>query len=321
MQSSTKIYLKLLAGIALLVAGSMFLVMHSCGSSKQVPKDGSLTVHIATVNNNVCKKLQDHVVVYAVFVDTRFTQPWTEYDIMSTLDSVRYAMQWVEKQAQRNGASLKITVAYNQSGKTIPVAQEFGKKTLSGTLFPRPLVTDIAAVTKWADKAAASTAKDLQIPESTLIKTKNTLSDRERLIAALRDKYRTDNVALMYFINNYYKRELSCAIYTGSANEIEYAIVSFKDPAVIAHEFLHLFGALDFGENPLIIKKKKTKVDDFRKEYINKEFPNEIMTFAYRKIDSLDVGPLTSYLIGWSKVLEKKHQDFLFDGKFTTAKY
>ena len=98
------------------------------------------TYHISTVDNNVCKRLNGHVIMYAVFVDTRYTQPWSEYDIFSTLDSIKRAKYWLENLAKENGIKLTIDIKFHQNGKIIPILNNFSDKTLSGTLFsPRSM--------------------------------------------------------------------------------------------------------------------------------------------------------------------------------------
>ena len=52
---------------------------------------------IGTVRNNVCKSLENKTVLYAVFVDSEGTHPWTEYDISSTLDSIQVSINWLKK--------------------------------------------------------------------------------------------------------------------------------------------------------------------------------------------------------------------------------
>lgn len=71
-------------------------------------------VHIATVNNNVCKRLKGDVVLYAIFVDSKYTGIWSEFDITSTLDSIQIAMEWIESKAQKAGVDLKIVVDKHQ---------------------------------------------------------------------------------------------------------------------------------------------------------------------------------------------------------------
>ena len=291
---------------------TMMIISSSCNF--HLIKNG--TYRIATVDNNVCKKLIGNVVLYAVFVDTRYTQPWTEYDIKSTLDSISKATKWIEKIASENGVSVNINVQYHQNKRMIPISNDFPNKTLSGTLFPI-LNVGIPKVDRWADMVAKTAGKSLPTDTTTLIKTKNRLSDRERLIARLRDIYKTDNVVLMYFINNYYKEEVSVTLHNASMTNIEYSVVSFKQPAVIAHEFLHIFGALDLYVSPFDNRRAARR----RKEWAMKEYPNEVMAFAYRKIDSLNVSTFTKYLIGWENQMDDKSRRMLFGKKIKFLKY
>lgn len=91
---------------------------------------------------------------------------------------------------------------------------------------------------------------------STLTKTKIKPKDREKLLARLRDLHQTDNVGLIYFINNFYSDEVSVVLHASEDYTPEYGVVSFKNPGVIAHEFLHLFGATDLYLSPFDKKKK-----------------------------------------------------------------
>ncbi|RYE37292.1 MAG: hypothetical protein EOP48_28975 [Sphingobacteriales bacterium] len=272
--------------------------------------------YISTVDNNVCKKLSGEVLLYAIFVDSRYTQPWSEYDIRSTLDSIKKMKVWLEKNAKENGIPLDISISHHQNGRTIPIAQNLAHKTLSGTLFSPFPSFGIPKLDRWSNIIAKTAGTSLPKDTSKIVKTPNRLTDRERLIARLRDIYKTDNVAVMYFINDYYSEDLSLALYTGRNDAPEYAIVSFKKPAVIAHEFLHLFGALDLYISPFERKKKNIK----RLALINKEFPREIMAFAHRQIDSLDISPLTKYLIGWQNELDEKTRQLVL-GNIKVAKY
>ena len=272
--------------------------------------------HIASVNNNVCKRLTGEVVLYCIFVDTRYTQPWSAYDINSTLDSIHYAMEWLENKASENGIPLTITVQYHQNNNVIPISQDFPRKTLSGTLLP-VIPAGIRLLDGWSNRIARNAGKAFAQDTASIIKTKNKLSDRERLIARLRDMNGTDNVALIYFHNNYYKEEMSVAIHCDSHTETEYAIVSFKQPSVIAHELLHLFGAWDLYINPFERKWKNQR----RKKMAMKEFPDEIMAFAYRDIDKLNISPLTQYLIGWRPELDDKYKSMFFGKRKNLLKY
>ena len=196
----------------LLVALYFSFVLSGCIAAKSIKKKGE--VHIASVNNNVCKKLVGDVVLYAIFVDSKYTNPWTEYDIYSTIDSIQKAMCWIEEKSIAAGIPLNITIDYHQDNNTIvPIANNLSKKTLSATLFAPYGVRNID---RWADKIGNSALKTFGPDTSKITRTKIQPKNRERLIARLRDKHKTDNVALLYFINNYYKDEISVALHIAS---------------------------------------------------------------------------------------------------------
>lgn len=292
----------------------VLLVLHSSCHNRWFKLKNS-EVHIATVNRNVCKKLTGKVVLYAIFVDTKYTGTWSTYDINSTLDSIQVATQWIEKQASKNAIPLDITVDYHRNrNKVVPLAGNLPGKTLSGTLFG---INGTRSVDKWADKIGKLALRTFGPDSSKITQTKIKPKDRERLLARLRDEHKTDNVALIYFINNYYTEEVSVALHTSSDAEPEYAVVSFKQPGVIAHEFLHLFGALDLYISPFDNKRKAIK----KKAFAMKEFPNEIMAFAHRNLDTLEIGPLSQYLIGWKSELSPEHKNFFFGKHISVASY
>lgn len=272
----------------------------------------------AAVNNNVCKTLRGDVVVYAIFVDSKYTQKWTEYDINTTLDSINIAAKWLEGKASENGVPLNINVQYHQKNDVVPIEAVLPKKTLNATLeHVKYHPTGYKKLDKWADGVAKTAGQSLPKDTSKIIKPPASISDRELLVARLRDIHKTDNVALMYFVNNFYKSETSFAIHTNSKVNIEYAVVSYKSPAVVAHELLHLFGATDlyichYDTNRKLQKKKKL---------VQKEFPNEIMAYSYRRIETLNISPITKYLIGWDYQLDFKYNKILFKRKEQAARY
>lgn len=275
-------------------------------------------VAFRTVNNNVCKKLTGNVVVYAIFVDSKYTNPWSEYDIKSTIDSINVALQWIEQKADNDSIVLNIELDYHQTKHgRVPIKNDFSKKKLYSTLYKRPLWSGVRDIYKWADKIAKEAGKSIPQDTSRMTNIKNNLGDRERLIARVRDIHKTDKVALMYFINNYYTDEISLTLDIGDDNNVEFSIVSFKKPSVIAHEFLHLFGAYDLYITPFDTKRKEKK----KKEKLMELFPNEIMAFAYRDLGKLGISDFTKYLIGWENDLSEEHQRILLGKGYFTVKY
>jgi hypothetical protein len=275
-------------------------------------------VGFASVNNNVCKTLSGKVVLYAIFVDSKYTNPWSNYDIESTLDSIEKAVGWIEKKAIEDSIRLDISIDFHKTSQgRIPVKSDLPKKTLSATLYKKPLWSGIKDIYRWADKIAAEAGKSLPKDTSITTNIKNDLKTRERLIARLRDIHRTDKVVLMYFINNYYKDEFSVTFDISNDNNVEFSVVSFKNPAVIAHEFLHIFGAYDLYITPFDIKNKDKK----KKDKLMQMFPNEIMAFTYREINKLNISDFSKYLIGWKKELPVEYQKLLLDKGYFAVKY
>ena len=276
------------------------------------------TVGFPSVNNNVCKKLKGNVVIYAIFVDSKYTNPWSKYDIETTLDSIRTATKWLEEKALEDSVFLNIKIDYHVTAQgKVPIKNDLSKKTLSNTLYKKPLWSGVKDIYRWADKIASVAGESLPKDTSHITNIKNDLKTRERLIARLRDIHQTDNIALLYFINNYYTDELSATFDISNDNNVEFSIVSFKNPAVIAHEFLHLFGAYDLYLTPYDIKKKDQK----KKDKLMQMFPDEIMAFAHRDINSLTISGFTKYLIGWENELAPEYQKLLLNKGYFAVKY
>lgn len=292
---------------------TVLMTLGSCYAPKMTK-----IVSFNSINNNVCKKLNGNVIIYAIFVDSKYTNPWSEYDIKSTLDSINTAINWIEQKAGFDSIYLDIELDYHESKQGIvPIKNNFSKKTLHSTLYKKPLWSGVKDIYRWADKIAKEAGKSLPPDTSGMTNIKNDLKDRERLIARIRDIHRTDKVALMYFINNYYSDEISLTLDIHNDQNIEFSIVSFKNPSVIAHEFLHIFGAYDLYITPFDTKRKDKK----KKSDLMELFPNEIMAYAYRDINKLEISEFTKYLIGWKNELSQKHQKMLLGKGYFTVKY
>lgn len=288
-----------------------------CSGCNKSYYKANATRTIATVNNNVCKKLIGKVTLYAIFVDTHTRQPWTAYDIKTTTDSIKKAMSWVEVQAASNGIDVSIELLAHQKEKIIPLQQNLPEETLQESLYLPKLKEGISNLNDWANNIARKAGTAFLPDTSSVVKTKNIITNRERLIARLRNMTQTDNVVIMYFLNSYYMDDYSLALYTGSRSETEFAIVTFKTPSVIAHEFLHVFGALDLYMSPFDKKKKQLR----RKVAIMKQYPDEIMAFTRRPIEKLNLSTLTKYLIGWVPELSEEEKSRAFGKKQKIYKY
>ncbi len=80
---------------------------------------------------------------------------------------------------------------------------------------------------------------------------------------------------------------------------------------MIANEYLHLFGALDLYMAPFNTKKKQQK----KKAFAMEKFPDEIMAFTHRRIETLEISNISKYLIGWSDSLSRDDQNILVGKK------
>jgi len=291
----------------------LLFALSSC-QVRYLKADKKMVTHIPTVNNNVCKKLKDDVVLYAIFVDSEFTNIWTEYDINSTLDSINKAIVWIEDQALKDSIPLRIRFDYHQNESTVPIKGNLPRRTLGNTLLS---TSGIRNLDRWADKITKEALRSFGPDNSQRTKTKIVPKNREKLLARLRDIHKTDNVALLFFINNFFTDDISVVLHSFDDDSPEYGIVSYKNPGVIAHEFLHLFGALDLYLSPFDkgrgVRKKKI--------FAMKEFPNEIMAFPHRRMSVLEISSFSKYLIGWDNELDENYKNMLIGKKFRIAKY
>jgi len=111
-------------------------------------------------------------------------------------------------------------------------------------------------------------------------------------------------------INNYYRNDISLAVNTLHDNDTEFCIVSYKYPSEIAHTYLKLYGAVDFYESPFRRSKRKIKL-------AQKYYPTDIMQDPNaRKINDLEIGEFTKYMIGWNDDLPEEAAPLLTDRSF-----
>lgn len=290
--------MKRLATVLLLLG-----IVFSASAQRKVKYDNAISR-----NHNVCKKLKGEVLLYLIFVDSKYTKPWTYYDIASTLDSAVAAIHWIEQQAKENGQPLNISLKYFYADSQMTVYKDLPKKSLYETIEKQKLKQANYSMNQWSDAIAkkigeAYERNGWQADKHTKIKSK------ERLIAKLRNDENVESVALMYMVNNYYKKDYSAAFNTTSNEDVEYAVTSYKNPKTIAHEFLHLFGSADMyntehkGRDSKLVK------------LTNKEFPNEIMTNKPIKLEEAYMSPITKYLIGWDETINENYRAALIEKK------
>ncbi len=256
---------------------------------------------------NVCKELRNNVLVYFIFVDSKETCPWTEFDIQSTIDSMAIAIQWIEEQARKQNINLNIKNDYYIGQTYSTIKRKLPQKSVLESLYMPNLKQGLTNLNIWADKIAREAGSSYQPEKKDGIPDQEQPRNKERLIAYLRDKYEVESVCLLYMVNNYFKEDISIPVNTMNADDIEFGIVSYKYPSEIAHNILHLFGAADLYETPF--RKNKSKI-----QFAHKNFPKDIMQDPYsKKINNCQIGEFTSYLIGWKSNLNAFYKELLRD--------
>ncbi|MBN1951592.1 MAG: hypothetical protein JW801_10340 [Bacteroidales bacterium] len=257
--------------------------------------------------NNVCKDLKNNVLVYFIFVDSKATSPWTEFDIQSTLDSMELAIRWIEEQAKSNDIQLNIISDYFIGLEYATVRKNLPYETVMNSATTPSFNKGLDALSKWADNIARTVGSEVNIVDKDGIPEIRNPRNKERLAAHLRDEKQVESIALLYMVNNYYRNDISLPVNHLDTEDIEFAIVSYKYPAVIAQNILSLFGAADLSGTLYRRNEKKIRL---AAEY----FPEDIMQDVYAKsLSDLTIGELTQYLIGWKTHLDPKYHTLLTD--------
>ncbi len=260
-------------------------------------------------NKNVCKVLKEDVLIYVVFVSNKVNRPFTELDILSTMDSINVAVQWINNRASENKINLKISTAFHIGDNFATVKKELPAGSVLESATQPNLSTGIKNLNEWADYIAKRVGATFLIEETPGIQTPKNPRDKESLIAFLRDKYKVESVALFYVVNNYFVDDLSISMNTMSNSDVEFSLISYKWPSVFAHNFLHLFGAADMHETPF--RQDKSNI-----ELAKKLYPDDIMQSPEgENIREMKLGEMTKYLIGWSETADSKFAPLLTDKK------
>ncbi len=259
---------------------------------------------------NVCKQLKDSAIIYAIFVDAKNFHPWTEFAVNSTLDSLKKATDWIQSQAKLAGRDLKIKTIQHIDGNKISFQERrtgtyFAlEKNLTFSQTKKTNKKFNSRLNHWSDQVAKYVGKKIKM-NSTNTGTRMKIKSMENLILALQDEYKSDNISVMIFVNGFF-HSLSSATYNSGYNGLkpEYSIITDKNPATLAHEYLHLYGAVDLYPNQ--------NFPNFNYKEIEEIFPNEIMRITHKNIDKLMLSPITKYYIGWQPNLDKANTRLLY---------
>ncbi len=263
--------------------------------------------------NNVCKDLKNDVLLYFVLVDTRTTSPWTEFDILTTIDSIQVAARWLEAQAKQNNIALNVKTDYYIGDEFTTIEKNLPKKSVRETIEDQNLIEGMKSLNRWGDYISKIIGESLYIKEKDGIPVQKHPGNKERLIAFLRDEYKVESVAMMLIVNNYFRSDISLSINTLNNDDVEFSVVSYKYPSEIAHSLLHLYGAADLSKSSFRRSQKKIKL-------ANEAFPDDIMSDVYaRSLNRLEIGDFTRYMIGWTEVLDDEYKPLLTE-RFTLFK-
>ncbi|MCP4312504.1 MAG: hypothetical protein GY790_14665 [Bacteroidetes bacterium] len=264
-------------------------------------------------HNNVCKALQHDVLLYFVFIDTRSTYPWSEFDILTTIDSIQVAIRWLVKEAEEHNIPLHIKTDFYIGDEFTTIQKNLPRNSVDETIRELKLFDGMKSLSRWGDNISKTIGESLYIKEKDGIPSQKKPGTKERLIAFLRDEYQVESVAMLLMVNNYFKSDISMAVNTLNNDDVEFSVVSYKYPSDIAHSFLHLYGAADLHET------------HFRRSGRNLNlaagaFPDDIMSDVYaRPLGELDIGAYTQYMIGWTEELAKEHEPLMTE-RFTLFK-
>lgn len=286
---------------------------------------GNKTISRLGKATNICKELKENVLVYCVFIDEKNSSFWNGFDVEESKTSINTSIKWIEEQSKKNNINLTISPIFHSLKDSIrTIEKNFSYKSLTNhLLYPDGL----EKLEKWSKNIALQVNSDLLKNHKNINKD---IKGRDGLIANLQTIYDTHNIALCYILNNRVKKETSVTLFSSDCssnkNTSEYTIIAeSRNSAVIAHEILHLFGADDFYtfqyqtyKIPKEIRKKYKIKQKYGQQFtgvnnktnILREYPNAIMrNVNLDNLDSLNISPITQYLIGWRTKHDLKTRD------------
>jgi len=256
---------------------------------------------------NVCKDLKGDVLLYFVFIDSKYTSPWTEYDIQSTIDSVRAAITWLHTEAKNNKIPLNIKVDFYIGPEFTTITRNLPGATVYESATSPTMRKAKENLNRWSDAVSKIAGASVTIHEKDGIPEIKPPKNKERLVAFLRDENKVESVAMFYLVNNYFKSDISTPVNIFDTEDVEFVIVSYKYAAEIVHNFLHLYGAADMHES--IYRRQERKISMLAELY-----PNDIMQDPYGKaVNRLELSDYTKYLIGWSTELDPEFETLMTD--------
>ena len=256
---------------------------------------------------NVCKDLKGDVLLYFAFIDSKYTSPWTEYDIESTIDSIRAAITWLHTEARYNKIPLNIKVDFYIGPEFTTITRNLPESTVYESVTSPNMRKAKENLNRWSDAVSKIAGASVTIHEKDGIPEIKPPKNKERLVAFLRDENKVESVAMFYLVNNYFKSDISVPVNIFDTDDVEFAIVSYKYASEIVHNFLHLYGAADMHES--VYRRQERKISVLADMY-----PDDIMQDPYGKaINKLELSDYTKYLIGWIDEIDPELETLMTD--------
>lgn len=228
------------------------------------------------INIGVCKKLTGKVYTLVIFLDDDESS-WNE-EARTEFYGKKYfpSVNYLSGQAEKRNIELDL-----QSGQYTTRQDLKTQPRYNGTV-------NSAFVSASNNDILEQTAKTLGYTNADLMH------------AMLKYNLEVEQIAYVIVLN---KPGRAYAVYDSvydNYDAIEY-VVAFSENengqdyigSSVLHELLHLFGAADLYDDKGIYTK--------RYKLCGKLFPNDIMRRSAISPESLSIGPLTEYLIGWSE--------------------
>lgn len=257
----------------------LFIILLSMSAFRPGPRDVD---GMFGRDHNVCKKLKGKVLLYVVWVETKLSAKWSDFDLNSTVDSIKYAVAWLNSEAKKNGVDLHIRFDANINDTIAAVYQRLGGEV------PDLIKNDegLEKIDRWSSK---------------IIRMQSDVKNKVQFVGNLRNEYTVESVALIFMVNNYYKEDYIFSFNTTSNSDVEYSIISSKRPNLIAQDILNLFGAPYLYHHQSTVNKRDTK-------QLKKIFSDDVMANTDRPLHSLSIGEITKYFIGWSDNLSEEYE-------------
>lgn len=221
-------------------------------------------------------RLEGESIIVSVFVDTP-SYKWSEKEKISTLENLNTATVYITNKGTE----------YNVDNKFI---YDWTKNT--NLKYDVKMIMDPDDTKRYEailDKRIAGWVEGMIKDSYSKVQNNEKQNGYQKLLKA----YNADNI----FMIVYFKAPgRSYAITYDGIDSYNESLIYFyedgDDPAVLAHEILHLYGAHDYYEDAEYTKDAV--------KYIEGKYPNDIMlTTSLGKEISNELGELTAYHLGW----------------------